>query len=101
MATAEHGSCPHQIKDCLFSRFLQKLATEATDNNMHTSEEILSATCESVSTDDVAENASHLTEEQRSDLKIFLRKFPSLFSGKLGKYPHKLVHIDVNPAAKP
>ncbi|GKY96404.1 hypothetical protein MPSEU_000599900 [Mayamaea pseudoterrestris] len=89
---------PKQIRDSLIERFVLFSDTEP---DLHTSEEILSAKYNKVSTDEVADQSTHLNEEQRTDLKRLLRRFPALFSGKLGKYPHELVHIDIDPQAKP
>jgi hypothetical protein len=48
-----------------------------------------------------ADQQSHLTASQRADLATLLAKSPQLFSGKLGLYPHRKVHLDVEPDAKP
>ena len=37
----------------------------------------------------------------QKDLLELLEKHSKLFSGKVGSYPHKQFHIDVDPAAKP
>jgi hypothetical protein len=49
----------------------------------------------------VADQRSHLTESQRADLATLLAKFPQLFSGMLGLYPHRKVHLNVDLDAKP
>ena len=43
----------------------------------------------------------HIDDEQKADLKLVLRGFQKLFSGKLGTYPHRKFHIDIEPEAWP
>ena len=43
---------------------------------------------------------THLTHEQRNDLKQLLQKHEKLFSGKLGLYPHKKFNIELLPGAQ-
>ena len=42
-----------------------------------------------------------MTAEQQNELKQLFRKYTKLFSGKLGKYPHRKIHLDVKPGAVP
>ena len=65
------------------------------------SDEIGASTYEYVHTDKVADECKHLSEEQRQQLRQLLRKFPRLFSGKLGKYNGEKVHLDIDPNAEP
>jgi len=48
----------------------------------------------------VAEAQLHLTPSQRKDLASLLAKFPKLFSGVLGQYPGKTVHLDLKQDIK-
>ena len=50
---------------------------------------------------DVVENQTHLTAHQKCDLLDVLKCHQKLFDGTLGIYPHKKVHIDIEPDAKP
>ena len=49
----------------------------------------------------VVKQQTHLSVNQQRDLLELLEKHSKLFSGKLGSYPHKQFHIDVDPDAKP
>ena len=51
--------------------------------------------------DEVAQAQTHLTQKQRDELRDLLRQFPKLFSGELGKYPGRKIHLDIDPTAKP
>lgn len=50
---------------------------------------------------EVVDEQSHLSEEQRSQLCELLSKHTKLFSGKLGRYPHRKFHIDLKPGTTP
>lgn len=50
---------------------------------------------------EVANSCDHLTLEEREDLLYTLRKYTTLFNGKLGKYPNETVHLDVDPSVEP
>ena len=63
--------------------------------------EILDAKYEAMSTDEVVEQCTHLNAEQKADLKLVLSGFQTLFSGKLGVYPHRKFHIEIEPGARP
>ena len=63
--------------------------------------QILNARYGKVDTDEVADQQKHLSKQQRNNLKTFFRKYTKLFSGKLGKYDRKKLHIDIKPNATP
>lgn len=71
----------------------QRLETMAT--------EILDAKYEKVDPSEVAAKQTHLTAQQRKELGMLLSKFGKLFDGQLGLYPHKQVHLEVDPNATP
>ena len=50
---------------------------------------------------DIVENQTHLTACQKCDLLDVLKCHQKLFNGTLGIYPHKKVHIDIEPDAEP
>lgn len=56
---------------------------------------------EYVDAEAVASQQNHLSQTQRRDLAKILSIYQRLFSGKPGCYPHKKVHIDLMPGAKP
>ena len=39
----------------------------------------------------------HLKDDQKEDLKILLNKHKKLFDVTLGVYPHKILHIEIDP----
>jgi hypothetical protein len=43
----------------------------------------------------------YLSTQQKADLKQVLSEFTKLFDGTLGVYPHKKIHIELEPGAKP
>ncbi len=62
---------------------------------------ILDAKYKQVNIHDVAFDQHHLSLDQRCGLFNILSKHKKLFDGSLGVYPHKKVHIDLKPGAKP
>jgi len=74
------------------------LAPEGSDflDANFTSVEILESKYDKADTDEVANMQKHLSPAQREELKVLLRKFTRLFSGKLGSYPHRKMHLDVS-----
>ena len=63
--------------------------------------EILAAKYDVANVDEVADAQTYLTLLQRKQLKHLFRQFLKLFSGKLGCYPHRKIHLDVVDNAKP
>ena len=51
--------------------------------------------------EEVASKQLHLTQQQQQDLVKILQGYPDLFSGKLGLYPHRKVHLDLVEGAQP
>ena len=66
----------------------------------HTTE-IREAEYEKVDPVEVARKQEHLLATQRQDLERLFRKFDRLFSGALGRYPHRQLRIEVQPDAVP
>jgi hypothetical protein len=44
---------------------------------------------------------THLNAHQKADLLRVQQENNKMFDGTLGTYPHKKVHIDIDPNAKP
>ncbi len=63
--------------------------------------EILDAKYEQTDVAEVVKGLSHLNAHQKADLLWVLQEGNNMFDGTLGVYPHKKVHIDIDPIAKP
>jgi len=63
--------------------------------------DILDAKYEALDIQECVDKQKHLTESQRLDLNRLLLKYKKLFDGSLGVYPHRRLHIDVEPNAVP
>ena len=64
-------------------------------------EEILDAKYDQVDIEEVIQGQMHLNDEQKQDLRELLNEHTKLFDGTLGVYPHKEVHIELEPDATP
>ena len=62
---------------------------------------ILDAKYDGATPEEVAEQQRHLTPKQREDVRKLVAKFPKLFSNKLRLYPHRKVHLEIDPNAIP
>ena len=51
--------------------------------------------------DDVADSQEHLSHTQREQLRNLFRERQVLFSGRIGRYPHRKFHIDLLDGAEP
>ena len=49
----------------------------------------------------VGAQQKHLSPQQQADLAALLHKFPELFNGQLGHYPHWKIHLELLPEAEP
>jgi len=67
----------------------------------HGSIEIKEAKYGKVEPELVAAQQKHLSTSQQEQLAHVLHNFSKLFSGMLGKYPYKKVHLELQPNAKP
>ena len=70
-------------------------------DNLSIDSNILVSKYESVNTDLVAQAQHHLSKSQCQELATLLRKFTKLFSGKLGLYPYRKVHLELLPNTMP
>lgn len=77
--------------------FREQLAREAG----YKSKDILESKYEEVDPSHVASQQKHLTPSQRQDLQNLFSKYKKLFSGKLGNYHRKKIHLELQPNAKP
>ncbi|KAG7363240.1 reverse transcriptase RNA-dependent DNA polymerase [Nitzschia inconspicua] len=51
--------------------------------------------------DTVVQTQRHLSADQQADLSKLLRKHSKLFSGKLGEYRGRKIHLEIDPSVKP
>ncbi len=80
-----------QVKDEIFGEdWFECFATE-----------ILDAKYERTDVAEVIKGLTHLNAHQKADLLWVLRENNKIFNDSLGVYPHKKVHIDIDPNAKP
>jgi hypothetical protein len=80
-----------QVEDEIFGEdWLECFATE-----------ILDAKYEKTDVAEVVKGLTHLNAHQKADLLQVLQENDKMFDGTLGVYPHKKVHIDIDPNAKP
>ena len=62
---------------------------------------ILDAKYERMTARQVVESQKHLSAVEQQSLETVLDKYPILFDGKLGHYPHKQFHLDLEPHSQP
>jgi hypothetical protein len=88
---AMEGMFHIQVKDKLFSEdWLKCFAIE-----------ILDADYERTDVVEVMKGLTHLNTHKKADFLQVLKENNMMFDGTLGVYPHKKVHIDIDPNAKP
>jgi hypothetical protein len=63
--------------------------------------EILDAKYERTGVVEVLKGLTHLNTHQKADLLWVLQENNKMLNGTLGVYPHKKVHIDIDPNTKP
>ncbi len=80
-----------QVKDKLFGKDgLKCFATKILDTNY-----------EKTDVAEVIKGLTHLNVHQQADLLQVLQENKTMFNGTLDVYPHKKVHIDIDPNSKP
>ena len=72
-----------------------ELAPNGLESNHFTSIKIKESKYDQHDVDEVADLQRHLPPEHRQQLKHLLRKYTKLFSGKLGSYPNRKMHLHV------
>jgi hypothetical protein len=76
-------------------------ATETPLLGGYKSRTIHSSLYEPVNAHDVAKQQRHLSDTQKSDLVHVVSRYKKLFSGQLGCYPHRKVHLKLKAFAIP
>ena len=74
---------------------------ELEDAEIYVDSEIRTREYEPVSPQDVAAKQDHMTEAQKRLFAEVLADYSVVFDGKLGRYPHKQITIDLIDHAKP
>ena len=64
-------------------------------------EKILDAKYDKLDVNQVISEQKHLDSYQKQGLRDLFLKYQKVFDGSLGLYPHKKVHIEIDPNAKP
>ena len=96
--TIDKDSYQHMV-DAMHLQTEDELLGEDWLDNYAT--EILHEKCSKTDTNDVVQQQSHLFASQKKDLLELLTKHYKIFSGKLGNYPYKKFHINIDPEATP
>jgi Reverse transcriptase (RNA-dependent DNA polymerase) len=89
------GAFPHSLIDAMMG------SPDPADTDGYKSKTIKSSSYEQHDPHVVAQQQKHLTPSQRQDLAVLLSNYPKLFSGKLGRYPHRKVHLELRKDAQP
>jgi hypothetical protein len=80
-----------RVKQEIFGEYwLECFATEILDTKYKKTDVV-----------EVVEGLTHLNAHQKADLLRVLQENNKMFDRTLGIYPHKKVHIDIDPNAKP
>ena len=77
------------------------LILDSHENEENFAIEIKASKYEKVDVKEVVRKQIHLTRQQQDDLLVIFEDRTKLFSGKLGKYPHKKMDLELEPNAKP
>jgi hypothetical protein len=92
---------PKDLRDSLFNEYMDIDDINDDNNDDFFASEIKPADYKKVDVAEVAQSCSYLLQEQRNDLQVLLEKFPDLFDGTLGCYPHRKLHLNVEANAVP
>ena len=49
----------------------------------------------------VASQQSHMSKPEQQQFQAVLNKYPNVFNGELGRYPHKKISLKLKSGAKP
>ena len=89
----------HQMQQQFLASFedqADELAPQALEDNLFTTLQIKASKYDQHDVEEVAAMQRHLPPVQRQLLKQLLSKFTKLFSGKLGNYPGRKMHLHVD-----
>ena len=71
------------------------------ENNNSIDNYILDAIYEKMTAHQVVESQKHFSPSEQKTLETIQDKYPILFDGKLGHYPHKKFHLNLEPNSQP
>jgi hypothetical protein len=96
-----HESLAEAMEECPFDSINDFFPMEIPFQPGYKSQTIHGSLYEQVDIHNVALQQTHLPGNKQSELELILLRYPKLFSGKLGCYPHCKVHLDLKPDAIP
>lgn len=71
------------------------------DNSGYHSKTITASNYEKVDVGEVVNSCFHLSSSQKRALKRILRRYETLFDGKLKVFPNEKIHLDIDPTVAP
>ena len=69
--------------------------------NPYKSKVILDRAYQETDPSTVAQQQSHMSKAEQQQFQAILSKYPNVFNGELGKYPHKKISLRLKPGSKP
>ena len=92
---------PFKSKDEPYALYIDPDDEDLDDFFVAADPEIRPREYQKTTIEDVVKQCTHLTDKQRAKLLKCLSKKEKLFSGKLGQYKHKRMHLTLKPGAQP
>jgi hypothetical protein len=96
-----HDTIADAMDECPLESIDDTFPVATTSQLGYKSRTIQKSLYEQVDIHDVAIQQKHLSAAQQAELEQILSRYPRLFSGELGCYPHRKVHLDLKANAIP